>query len=249
LSAGLDYYFLKTSDKAYKTTFILEYRESQDKLLGEPFSFTPSSENGETRITVARLSQSWFNRFAKDTVALQYTINTGMDWFNASVSSDEPDGLFTSFIAQFLWSHQVLPRTSEVLLRSNMQLASNPLYSMEQYSLGGVNSVRGYRENQFVRDSGWLASLEYRHKAWQSLNGRQSITLSGFVDHGQAKNKNESDDVQNSLSSAGLGFSWKYNDRYFADIYWAKRLRKIDYSNPEHDLQDSGLHFEFTGTF
>jgi hemolysin activation/secretion protein len=248
LNAGFDYFFLKTSDRSYKTTFLLEFRQSKDQLGGEPFSFTSSSENGKTKLTVARLSQSWFTRYLKDTIALQYTLNTGMDWFNASVSSEEPDGLFYSFITQFLWSHQVQPRTSEILLRSNMQLASNPLFSMEQYSLGGVNSVRGYRENQFVRDSGWMTSVEYRHKAWHSMNGRQSVTVSVFIDHGQAKNKNETDDVPHTLSSTGLGLSWKNKDLYFADIYWAKRLREID-SSPEYNLQDSGLHFELSGTF
>lgn len=248
LNAGFDYYFLKTSDHAYKTTFLLEIRESKDELGGEPFSFTAASDNGKTKLTVARLSQTWFTRYLKDTVALQYTLNMGMDWFNASESSEEPDALFSSFITQFLWTHQVKPRTSEFLLRSNLQLASSPLFSMEQYSLGGVHSVRGYRENQYVRDSGWMASVEYRHKAWQSLDGWQTVTLSAFVDHGQAKNKNESDDVPNTLSSAGVGFNWKHKNRLFVDFYWAKRLREVNRSS-EYNLQDSGLHFELSGDF
>jgi hemolysin activation/secretion protein len=40
------------------------------------------------------------------------------------------------------------------------QWASSPLISNEQYGLGGVNSVRGYREGQVFGDTGWRAGLE-----------------------------------------------------------------------------------------
>ena len=45
-----------------------------------------------------------------------------------------------------------------LIVRQTLQLASEPLLNIEKFALGGINTVRGYRENQFVRDNG-LAAL------------------------------------------------------------------------------------------
>ena len=49
-----------------------------------------------------------------------------------------------------------------VLLHADGQWASTPLFSNEQYEMGGSGSVRGYAEGAAYGDTGWRASIEPR---------------------------------------------------------------------------------------
>lgn len=51
-------------------------------------------------------------------------------------------------------------------LHGDMQVASEPLISNEQYSIGGLTSVRGYLEAERLGDDGWHASVELRTPSW-----------------------------------------------------------------------------------
>ena len=48
------------------------------------------------------------------------------------------------------------------MLRANGQMATGALISNEQFSLGGLNSVRGYFEGDVFGDAGWTTSAELR---------------------------------------------------------------------------------------
>src|SRR5262249_46870294 len=49
-----------------------------------------------------------------------------------------------------------------LLLRANGQVATGATIDNDNYSLGGVNSVRGYLEGDERGDEGWFASAEFR---------------------------------------------------------------------------------------
>ena len=49
-----------------------------------------------------------------------------------------------------------------VLLRADGQWASTPLFSNEQYAMGGVTGVRGYTDGENYGDTGWRVMLEPR---------------------------------------------------------------------------------------
>ena len=49
-----------------------------------------------------------------------------------------------------------------LLARANGQVATGPLLGIEQFSVGGLNSVRGYMEGDEFGDHGWFGSLELR---------------------------------------------------------------------------------------
>ncbi len=48
------------------------------------------------------------------------------------------------------------------MVRGNIQLASQPLVPMEQFATGGINSVRGYRQDLLLTDNGLFLSAEYQ---------------------------------------------------------------------------------------
>lgn len=54
-------------------------------------------------------------------------------------------------------------------VRLDGQWAASPLISNEQYSAGGLESVRGYQESEFLGDDGMRLSLELRSPSYASL--------------------------------------------------------------------------------
>jgi hemolysin activation/secretion protein len=74
-------------------------------------------------------------------------------------------------------------------IRADGQWANQPLISNEQYGLGGVNSVRGYREGEVFGDDGWHVSLEQKTPPHVvGFAGQSPLTIRGaiYMDYGQA---------------------------------------------------------------
>lgn len=62
----------------------------------------------------------------------------------------------------FFAREQKLPKSWSMLFRAGGQVATGPLTFNEQFSIGGINTVRGYFEGEYVGDTGWNAGLELR---------------------------------------------------------------------------------------
>lgn len=74
------------------------------------------------------------------------------------------------------------------------------LPSAEQFFLGGMNSVRGYKQDTIGGDSGFLFSAEYA----VPLDKKRAMSLYGFFDYGNLWGSTLYDDRE--LMSLGLGF-------------------------------------------
>ena len=68
------------------------------------------------------------------------------------------------------------------------QISADPLLSIERFAIGGRDTVRGYRENQLVRDSGVVASAELRIPLWRDSLRRPLLELVPFMDYGTGWN-------------------------------------------------------------
>lgn len=129
-----------------------------------------------------------------------------------------------------------------MVFRTDIQLADDPLLPMERFSVGGMNSVRGYRENQLVRDNGVVSSLEFRVPVIYNKQREGVVQLAGFVDSGWSWNtKKDTPDPEN-ISSIGAGIRWAVTRKANFIIYAGYPLRKIH--ETDHDLQDEGIHFQ-----
>jgi hemolysin activation/secretion protein len=119
------------------------------------------------------------------------------------------------------------------------QYSSDPLLSIEKFSLGGLGSVRGYRQNKVVRDNAYLASIEGRYR----LKTETFLELIAFADWGSGENHNDAiSQGKNSLSSIGLGVSFRGLKGLSADLYIAHGFKDI--SVTDRNLQDDGIHFQ-----
>jgi hemolysin activation/secretion protein len=113
---------------------------------------------------------------------------------------------------------------------------------LERFALGGASSVRGYRENEFVRDNGFDASVEFRYPLFSGrlAASGQSLQLAVFYDIGSAWNKGESGDTP-VISSLGGGLLWDWGVLSVV-AYFAHALDEVS-EKTEYDLQDDGIHF------
>jgi len=221
-----------------------EYRESETDWEFGDFPSTPGSDDGEISISVLRLFQEWTTRSPTRVMAARSTLSFGLDIFGATTNSGRvPDSRFVAWLAQIQLA-QRLPRRyldSQLIFRTDLQLASDSMLSLEQYSLGGMHTVRGYRENQLVRDNGWSSSLELRIPVLTDLLGRDVLQLAPFFDLGQARNKYHNSGPE-TLASLGAGLRYQLSERILAQIYWGGRLRHV--KRHGNDIQNNGFHWD-----
>ncbi len=221
-----------------------EYRQSESTLLGLPFCFQPETSDCSPTVAVLRLAGEWTHRTPHDVVAARMLLSGGLDVLGATDAPDDlPDGVFVSWLAQLQWVH-VLPDSlwdSWLVFRGSAQLANAPLLSIERFSVGGRNTVRGYRESQLVRDNGVVGSAELRVPVWRDPLGRHLVQLVPFVDVGHAWNDGL-DPPTNTIASVGLGLRVEPVERVRGEFFWGYRIE--DVPNPKQVAQDYGISFQ-----
>ncbi|MEI6415540.1 MAG: ShlB/FhaC/HecB family hemolysin secretion/activation protein, partial [Pseudomonadota bacterium] len=122
------------------------------------------------------------------------------------------------------------------------QSSSTTLSSMDRMSVGGVNTVRGYRENQLIRDAGNIMNAELRVPVLQGGGSSLKLDLIPFYDRGSGKNQGEHSDV---LSSAGLAGRASWNGLVF-DLAVARRLKHPESVSGNGTLQDHSIHLQLS---
>lgn len=238
---GVRYFVYRTPWEELGLDVGVEQRESASSLLGEPFAFSPGTPpDGIVRLTVLRFAQSWLAHGTERVLAARSLFSLGIDALDSTVGA-EPDGRFVAWLGQAQWV-QKLPAEHELVVRADAQLANDPLPSLEQFSVGGANSVRGYRENQLVRDSGVVASIEYRVPVWSDPGRGYRLQLASFYDWGRSSSRERPTPEPRVLASAGVGLRAQISTRVDASVYYGYRLRSVE--NSGSDLQDKGIHFE-----
>jgi hemolysin activation/secretion protein len=228
----------------------LARRTTRATFLGEPSPFIPGAPDGRTVITVARFGLDGVERTPTDVVAGRVLLSRGLDRFNSTVidDSDLPDSRFTAVLGQFQWV-RLLTRETQLLVRTDGQWSNQPLLGSEKYSIGGLDSVRGYRRDYAVRDKGWFASVELRHlianvpvRANPAPN-EGAVRLAAFVDTGQAWDINGPGRSETTLTGVGPGIRWEPAPGAEFVFYYGIALK--DAPTPTRELSDKGIHFRF----
>jgi hemolysin activation/secretion protein len=119
---------------------------------------------------------------------------------------------------------------------------------MEKFSVGGVASVRGYREDLQTGDRGWNASLEFQIPIAElpplfEGAGGSGLTVIPFIDAGRAWNVN--DNSNETLLSVGAGLAWEVTSDVHANLFVGRGL--MNRPDPaDADIQDIGIHFSLS---
>lgn len=234
-----------------------EVRHSETRILGEPFflgeplSSGPGVEDWESDVSVIRFTQDWLSRSRSRVFAVRSVFSVGLDAFGATIREDDlPDGRFFSWLGQVQWAGRIPALGgSQLIFRTDMQFCDRSVLPLEKFSVGGATSVRGYREDEFVRDNAVVASLELRVPVFRlplprlSRTGEDGIVqVAAFVDAGWSENVDTETFGPRTITSAGPGLRWDPSPGLHAELYWGIPFRDIDHGSD--DLQDEGIHFQ-----
>ena len=188
-----------------------------------------------------RFFQEWTQRNRREVIAVRSQFSLGVGWLNATVNENpEPDSRFFAWRGQAQWV-RLLARDTSLLLRTNVQLSSTALVPIEQFGLGGLESVRGYRQNLLLTDNGAFASAEVRLPILR-VSQAGVLQIAPFVDVGTTWNNSGRDaPEQNTLASIGLGLRFSSGDRFTARLDWGIPLVSVD--SRDRTWQENGLYF------
>lgn len=128
-----------------------------------------------------------------------------------------------SFRASFTHSRELYAGI-EGRVRIHGQITDQPLISNEQFSAGGLDSVRGYLEAEVLGDSGWDASLELRSPSMlTSLHFIDELRFYGFIDDARLFLRQPLPDQRgiSSIASTGTGLDLRLWHKFDGALVWA----------------------------
>ena len=240
---------IQTPTQEFALGFIASRRESdissrlfQPDIGLPPNELSPGAdEEGRTRVSALRFFQEWTSRNSREVIAARSQFNIGLGALNATINSNPPDSRFFSWQGQAQWV-RLLARDTVLLLRADMQLASRTLLPLEQIGLGGLDSVRGYRQDFLLTDNGAFASAEVQVPVLRVPQINGVLQIIPFVDFGVGWNSSDRENPDpNTLASVGLGLRWSQGDRFTARLDWGIPLISVD--SRERTWQENGLYF------
>ena len=218
-----------------------EHRRSDVLVSGEPFSISPGSVNGQTRLSALRLSPEYVYRSQERVIAARTTFSFGLDELDPILGPGFDPEYFT-WMSQASWVESVTDEDTLLVVKLFHQHTDDKVVSMEQFSLGGINTIRGYRENQLIRDNAFIISPELRIPVYKDRYGKAQVYLIPFFDYGIGWNSNGPRERE-EIYSAGLGVTYNPTDHISMSLYWGHGFEDFGIRNDD-DLQDDGIHFQ-----
>ncbi len=254
-------------------TLGFEKKFSESTLLGIPFSFSPGAQDGESETASFEAGLEWALHKPRTALALRASYRRGFHIFGATEQSRDggaaatlnptgADGEFGRYrlqgsaIRQLITSPEKFGAGARLVVKANAQLAEDPLLSLEKLAVGGRYTVRGFRENSFVRDSGVALSVDLEWPLFSAAGeaSLRNLAVVPFVDVGWSwdkKNVNPGaidSTGKGRISSAGVGLLWQPFSGARAEIFWGEAIgdnRPADsLAGTDFDIQDDGLHFQ-----
>ncbi|QLE50661.1 ShlB/FhaC/HecB family hemolysin secretion/activation protein [Nostoc sp. C057] len=200
-----------------------------------------ADEQGHTKVSAFRFFQEWTSRNSREVIALRSQFSLGIDILSPTINQNAPDSRFFAWQGQAQWVRLLAPETL-MLLRLNTQLASRTLLPLEQFGLGGQDSIRGYRQDYLLTDNGTFVSAEVQVPILRLPKIDSTLQVVPFVDFGVGWNSSGRENPNpNTLAAVGLGLRWSQGDRFTVRLDWGVPLISVE-SN-ERTLQENGLYF------
>jgi hemolysin activation/secretion protein len=220
------------------------HRQSEASYITEdriPFPALGADTQGRTRVSALRFFQEWTTRNRREAIAMRSQFSLGIGALGATINQDLPDSRFFSWQGQAQWVRLLAPDTL-LSVRANAQLANKSLLPVEQFGLGGLESVRGYRQDLLLSDSGAFMGVEVLVPILRLPETKSLLQVIPFVDFGVAGNNSSTNNSNpHTLASIGLGLRWTQGDRLSARLDWGLPLVSVD--SQAKTWQENGLYF------
>jgi hemolysin activation/secretion protein len=221
----------------------LSRQESNTSLSGEQFPLSAgANDRGETRVSAVRFVQEYVQRSSNQVFAARSQFSLGTNLFGATSNKSGPDSSFLAWRGQAQYVRVLAPETL-LIVRSDVQLADRPLLSLEQIGIGGVQSVRGYRQDLLLTDNGAIASAEVRIPIWRVPQVKGLLQVAPFIDLGVGWNHSgeKANPDSDKLLGAGVGLLWQMGDRFNARLDYGFPL--INVGGGDRTFQEQGIYF------
>jgi len=207
--------------------------ESSSFFNGEPFRIAPGQDEfGRSRISALRFSQDYLARSFNQVLAISSSFNFGVEVFSITQGL-EPDSQFFSWQLQTYYS-RLLAADLSLILKTSFQIADQPLVPDEQFRLGGIDSVRGYRQDLNISDNGFFGSLELRLPVLRIPKVNGVLQVAPFVEGGRAWNNGDRfPPITSGLASVGVGLVYGMGDLglagdFSASVYYGVPLIRVE---------------------
>ncbi len=225
--------------------------ESDSTLLDVAFPLSLGADaQGRTRDSALRFFQEWTHRDIQKILAVRSQFNFGLGIFDATINEDQPDSEFFVWRGQMFWFRQLGDATEnprslpKLFVKADLQLANDPLIPLEQFSLGGQATVRGYRQELLLTDSGLVASVELQIPIVQVPEVQGNLDIISFIDVGTGWNLERPNPPTSTLVGTGVGLKWEMgNDdhNFVARLDWGIPLISVDLD--KNNWQENGIYF------
>lgn len=138
-----------------------------------------------------------------------------------------------------------------LLVRAEAQYSSDLLVSLEQFSLGGPNSVRAYPPAEFLADSGGFASAEFIVSPGAFADGTSwldNFQVSVFYDYAGGINSDPDlaiENKTNDIHGYGLGLRYELPGRLFARLEVATQASDLQPTNDRDPQYFASFSYSF----
>ena len=232
----------------HNLTLGLDYKDFEDTV-------SPAGTDGfKTPISYAKFVAGYGGALNFDRTRVGYNLeaNFGVRAFGNTEKEFESKRFQAKPNFLYLRASSSIERTwladSRILLALSAQLASDPIISNEQFSLGGADTVRGYVETQLLADDAIVGSLTLRSPSLHRYTRQEwlsNLRLFVFGDVAQARILEPlPDQAENvTLGSVGLGLEFASPLGFESRVVWARPLiRNGDIRPGESRFHVSFMH-------
>lgn len=238
-------------DYTHNITLGLDYKDF-DETLG----FQGGGDETKTPITYLPLLISYTGALPDSTGRTQLSAGLNMAFRGLVTTQEEFETKRFKAKGNYIYTtlglerSQKLPAGFSLFAKLDGQIADQPLISNEQYSAGGMKSVRGYKESESLGDDAIHASLELiGPDLGRMLNVWDKLQLFPYVFYDAAalwiKDPLPGQDKKTRLQGTGLGIRGMITKYVEYEVAWGIALEDTD----QVDKGDSEVYFTVKGQF
>jgi len=221
------------------------------KVLSQPYN--------KDRQRIFQVGANFIHRGQRNIFTISPILYQGVNAFGASKKNDPfvsrgAKSDFTKFTLTFEDKH-LLPFNAQLNYKFDSQVSSTKLTPQEEFSLGGIDSVRGYPNGDYIADYGLVNSVELLtnafflppnwHIPYAEAPLREQINPLIFMDYGYGRRRGPLDGEKKSdtLFSVGCGLRIMLFNQALLRLEWGFPLG-------DKTITESGRsHFHFAVTF
>jgi hemolysin activation/secretion protein len=218
------------------------YERNATSVAGLPFSFLPGAIDGVTRAVTTRVAPDYSFRTEHQYLGMRITFlhATLLDQSSNAATFEQPDHEYQVLTAQlhYLWELPRLPLELET--RGTAQWTGARISDLHDIEVGGLDSVRGFREDELLLSNVHSLNVDLRWLALPNGNrARPGLTLGTFFDWAAGYDVGE---PTTTFSSTGVTLRAKWTHLQ-ADLAVGARLIHPSFVEQQHgSWQDHGIH-------